>query len=178
MEPGQAWRTQCWTRARADLLPALPLEVVRNRVRRAQELCLPYRSYATIRATTGRDIVAFLFSSNALDMRRTAQPVPPARAARLSAIRGAERLVAAHAPISPEAALTALRDQGLDVSHALAAPGLAQGWSETRARLTDAVQSRNLHPASVLVIGATTLERGWPETARLAGYLPAETYFA
>ncbi len=69
MEPGFGFRKLAWTKARADLLPTLPLEVVRLRVKRAQRLGLPYKTYATIRATSGQDIVGFLFSGNALELR-------------------------------------------------------------------------------------------------------------
>ena len=47
---GASWRAQCWRVARADLLPRLPLEVVRLRVKRAQEIGLAYRTYAGVRA--------------------------------------------------------------------------------------------------------------------------------
>ncbi len=36
LEPGAGWRRHAWSRARADLLPTLPLEVVRLRVARAR----------------------------------------------------------------------------------------------------------------------------------------------
>lgn len=62
---GLGWRTHCWRQARETLLPTLPIEVVRLRVRRAAELGLDYKTYAGIRASTGHDLVAFLFSSNA-----------------------------------------------------------------------------------------------------------------
>ena len=42
-EPGKGWRTHAWKKARKSLLPTLPIEVVRLRVRRAAELGLPYR---------------------------------------------------------------------------------------------------------------------------------------
>ena len=61
MEPGHGFRKVAWTKARQSLLPSLPLEIVRVRVARAKRLGLPYRTYATIRASSGRDIVAFLF---------------------------------------------------------------------------------------------------------------------
>ena len=51
MEPGAGWRRYAWKRARAELLPKIPLEVVRMRVRRARELGLDYRTYAGVRAT-------------------------------------------------------------------------------------------------------------------------------
>lgn len=74
MEAGASWRRHCWTTARQALLPTLPVEVVRTRVRRAKELGLDYRTYASVRAQTGHDVVAFLFSSNALRVRPTSAP--------------------------------------------------------------------------------------------------------
>jgi plexin A len=46
MEPGTSWRRHCWTKARRDLLPAMPLEVIGYRMKRATELGLDYRTYA------------------------------------------------------------------------------------------------------------------------------------
>jgi hypothetical protein len=75
MEAGYGFRKVAWKKARASLLPTLPLEIVRVRVARAKRLGLPYKTYATIRATSGHDIVAFLFSGNALGLPRRA-PCP------------------------------------------------------------------------------------------------------
>lgn len=55
MNPGSAWRRHCWTVAREALLPTLPVEVVRLRLRRARELGLtiaPMRVSGRPRATT------------------------------------------------------------------------------------------------------------------------------
>ena len=38
LEAGFSWRKHVWTKARKELLPKLPLEVIRRRVARAQEL--------------------------------------------------------------------------------------------------------------------------------------------
>ena len=73
-EKGAGWRRVAWKKSREALLPKLPLEVVRMRVRRARELGLDYKSYAGFRAANGRDIVAFLFSSNALRPLARASP--------------------------------------------------------------------------------------------------------
>ena len=64
---GYTGRLHQWRAARRALLGnALPVEVVRLRVRRAAALGLDYGTYASVRAGTGRDIAALLFSSNAL----------------------------------------------------------------------------------------------------------------
>jgi len=68
IEAGYGFRKHAWGKAREALLPKLPIEIVRVRVARARRLGLPYRTYAGIRAATGRDVVAFLFSGNALEL--------------------------------------------------------------------------------------------------------------
>src|SRR5690606_28253280 len=84
LAPGSGWARHCWTRARAELLPTLPLEIIRLRVARARQIGLDYGTYATIRASTGRDIVAFLFSTETLRVRPVTLALPPERAARLA----------------------------------------------------------------------------------------------
>ena len=76
MEAGRAWRQHCWKKARADLLPHLPIEILRGRVRRAKDLGLEYKTYASVRASTGRDVVGFLFSSNAVRAFRKSPDLP------------------------------------------------------------------------------------------------------
>ncbi|AMY70231.1 hypothetical protein [Frigidibacter mobilis] len=105
---GKGWQVHCWRKARTDLLPQLPLEVIRLRVRRAREIGLDYPSYATVRATTGHDIVAFLYSSNALHLFRADQALAAERAAKLAAQSGVARQLAAQPPLDPAAALAGL----------------------------------------------------------------------
>jgi hypothetical protein len=172
---GHAWRHHCWDAARAALLPTLPIEVVRLRVRRAAEIGLDYRTYAGIRATTGHDLVAFLFSTNALALLSARDGLDPARATRLRGLRAIDTLVATHPPLSPEDIARRLAAAGIAAAAIAPAPGLAQGWRGTRAALRALAGSR---PADgVLVIGATALEQDWPAAARMAGYLPADRYF-
>ena len=106
LEPGTAWRRHCWKKARAELLPAMPLEVIGYRMKRARELGLDYRTYAGVRATTGRDIVAFLFSSNALRIAASALAMPADRDRKLAALH-AGRLAAIHLPVDIAGALAA-----------------------------------------------------------------------
>ncbi|MGF1552163.1 MAG: hypothetical protein ACFBWO_06645 [Paracoccaceae bacterium] len=46
LDPGRSFRAYAWKRARAELVPRLPLEIVRRRVRRARELGLDYPANA------------------------------------------------------------------------------------------------------------------------------------
>lgn len=174
LEPGASWRRHCWTKARRDLLPALPLEVIGYRMTRARELGLDYRTYAGVRATTGRDIVAFLFSSNALRLHPSVV-LPAAEAAKLGTVTAAARLSAVYRPLDAGAVLAA-NPGALDAVGT--APTVFDSWSETRARLLALTRAAKVPPDAVLVVGATDLERGWCATARMAGHLPAERYFA
>ncbi len=100
---GRGWRTHCWRAARRELLPHMPLNVVRRRVKRAAELGLAYPAYARIRATSGQDILAFLYSTNALRLIREGDSLPDDRAAFLAAQTGCTTLALAHMPLHPDA---------------------------------------------------------------------------
>lgn len=169
MEKGGAWRRYAWTKAREELLPQMPIEVVRRRVRRARELGIDYKAYAGIRAATGRDIVALLFSDNALRLLRDSR-IEPVRSEKLRAIR-CDLLSLVHPPHAPDRVIE-INPELLRAGHA---PGLSETWGETRARV---LALKGTLPADgVLVIGETLLERDWSEAGRLAGYLAAERYF-
>ena len=170
MEGGLSWRRLCWSTARERLLPVLPVEVVRLRARRAQELGLDYKTYAGVRAATGHDVVAFLFSSNALRVSVLRPAMPEARAAKLAEV-ACGRLALAVAPLTPgmvEAANPVL-DGVSPAPYALA------NFGEMRERVRAALGK--LPSDQVILVGDLGLERDWCAAGRLAGYLPAERYF-
>lgn len=172
MEAGFGFRKVAWTRARTALMPTLPLEIVRLRVKRAQRLGLPYKTYATVRAVTGRDIVGFLFSSNALDMRRGAS-VPVAEQERLAALEGiAKRLVAVHAPID---LMEVLASDVLD--GAGRAPAFADSWRVARDGLRAFAVDAAIPLDGLVVVAATALEREWSGTAGLGGTISRDVMF-
>ncbi len=175
MEAGFGFRKVAWTKARQSLLPSLPLEIVRVRVARAKRLGLPYKTYATIRATSGRDIVAFLFSGNALGLSPSRAAPLPAEGARLEDLNGAaERLAAVYAPLRPEHVIRVA--PGLDA--AVTAPTILTPWGEAGAHLRGFVRDQGLPPDGVVLISSTALERDWCGAAGLAGNLSAEAFFA
>lgn len=175
MEPGYGFRRLAWSKARRALLPALPLEVVRVRVARARRLGLPYETYATIRATAGRDIVAFLFSGNALDLRVGAIRLSPAVAERLGDLGGAaERLASVYAPAIPAAVAAAQPGLFEAVSRA---PGFTAAWRETREAVRRPLAARGLPADGVVLVAATDIERGWSEAAGLAGVVHRDVFF-
>lgn len=170
MQPGVAWRAHCWRAARAQLLPTLPIEVVRLRVKRARDLGLEYKTYASVRAATGHDLIAFLFSSNALRLVRGRETLPLDRAEKLDAMT-CDRVALAVAPLTPAAALA---NPQIDQAHP--APFALAKFSEARAAIRAALGK--VPGDRVLLVGDLALERDWCAAGRLAGYLPAERFFA
>lgn len=168
---GRGWATHCWGQARRSLLPHLPVEMVRLRVRRAAELGLDYKTYAGVRATTGRDLVAFLFSSNALGLHARRMVPDPVRGARLAGLADCGRIALAQAPLTPETVFTAL--PVLDAVAIAPAPHAPPAIVRDRVRA-----ALGTHPAAtVLLVGDTAWERDWCAVAGLAGYLAADRYF-
>ena len=170
--PGHSWRKHVWTKARKDLLPVLPIEIIRLRVKRAQALGLPYQTYAGLRATTGHDLIGFLFSSNALQVMRQGDAIAPARAAKLDALRQTKRIGIAHRPVTP-AHLQTLSQ----LDHAFAAPAFADSWSDMRDQVRDVFRAQQQAGDRFVMVGDTAFEREWAEAGRMAGYLTADQFF-
>lgn len=177
MEPGTGWRRHCWRTAREALLPRLPIEVVRLRVKRAAAIGLDYRTYAGVRAATGEDVVALLFSSNALRILREGEALEAARRAKLIETKDVGRVVAAQPPLRPERLRVALAGQGVEFHHAAAAPPVTRTWGELRAEVLAMLKPGRFPADRVLLIGETACEREWLGAARLAGFLTSEQYF-
>jgi len=170
LEPGYGWRKHSWTKARGALLPKLPIEVVRLRVKRAQALGLPYKTYAGIRASTGHDLVGFLFSSNGLGVVRPRDVPSQGVTTKLAALSDCTRigLAQGRVDLSETAAL-----DGWD-----AAPVPHASWADVRDRMKAIVRAAG-HPADRWVlVGDTPQEREWAQAAQIAGYLSAPVYFA
>lgn len=171
-EPGKAWRTHVWKKARKDLIGTLPVEVVRLRVKRAQELGLPYKTYAGFRASSGHDLIGFLFSNNALQILRDGQALPADRAGKLNTLRNTDCTGIAHHPVTP----THLGRMP-ELARAFAAPRFVVSWSEMRDQMRAIVTSQGQPADRFVMIGDTSFEREWAEAARMAGYLQAEDFF-
>jgi len=169
LEPGKSWRTHVWKKARTELLPKLPIEVVRLRVRRAKELGLPYKTYAGIRASTGHDLVGFLFSSNALRGWEDGQELPKDRIEKLAEISNARKIAIVQRPCNPTSFVPPL-------DSAFTAPVVLKSWSETRDALKRMI-AKEAPADRFLLIGDSAEERIWAEAAQTAGYLSADAYF-
>ena len=174
LDAGQSWRTFAWKKARKQLIPRLPLEIVRRRVLRAQQLGLEYPQYASILLGTGRDIVGFLFTCDALGMRlsQTAQ-FPERIEKKLSTLTRCERLLMT--ADDPQALARRLQDHGFANIARAPLPGCS--WTEARAAVQSALAPLKLPSDGVVMIGTRTQERAWADAAKLAKFLPAERYF-
>ncbi len=173
LEEGTAWRAHCWRQAREALLPTLPIEVVRLRITRAKELGLPYRTYAGIRASTGQDVIGFLFSTNALRLLRATDALPLDRRERLATLAACDRVALVQPPLDPARVLAAA-----PLDAAQAAPWSTDSWSAMRARLRAVLAARGRPSDGYVLVGETALERDWYEAGRLAGFLSGDSYFA
>jgi hypothetical protein len=167
---GESWRRHCWSAARAALLPTLPIEVLRTRVRRAADLGLEYRTYASVRAATGHDVVAFLFSSNALRVSPERLRMPEGRARQLDVVK-AERVGLAQGRTPVEALAACNRE----LDRAAAAPELLARFGEAGLRLREILG--RVPGDRVILVGDMELERDWCAAGKLAYYLDAGRYF-
>lgn len=167
---GARWRTHCWRQARAALLPVLPVEVVRLRVRRAKALGLEYKTYAGIRATTGRDLIAFLFSSNALAVFRDGD----LSAARKEAVMRID--AARHLGCAPGLDADALATR-IGAASAIHLPQFGTSWSAMRDDIKLWLHDQRLTGDSVLMIGETDHEKEIMAAGGLAGFISGARYF-
>ena len=175
LEPGTSWRRHCWTQARARLLPTLPIEVVRLRVKRAAEIGLGYHTYASIRAASGQDVIALLFSTNALRLLHPCAQLSAERRAKLTALSATGLGALANAPLTPDT-IRAIAPALFDT--VAAAPPPFAPWADTRRHLLTALAPQKWPADRVVMIGDTSEERDWTQAARLAWYLPADLYFS
>lgn len=174
---GKAWQTYCWTKARADLLPTLPIEVVRLRVKCAREIGLQYSPYARIRATSSRDVIALLFSSEALGLYNPDPEIPIDRLAKLRAVKGCDRLLLARAPLDPATLARQIKARhGLAFSGA-AAPRDGAGWRAQRTAIRAALDPRKMHGDAVLLVSDGRDGRAWCDAGQLAGFLGSAQFF-
>ncbi|MQY42676.1 hypothetical protein GG681_08470 [Epibacterium sp. SM1969] len=174
MEAGHRWRTHQWRKAQQQLMrKTIPLTIVRMRMKRATELGMDYKTYATIRQASGQDILALMFSSNALRIIGQGAKLPDAEDRALQTVRAAQKLSLVHPPNTPEQVLAA--NPVLDAADI--APKFNESWSQMRDRVSGLIQTQKLPRNTVLIIGDAPLEHNWSTAAHAAGYLPASRYF-
>ncbi|MEM9046703.1 MAG: hypothetical protein AAGC81_18640 [Pseudomonadota bacterium] len=178
MEAGFGFRKFAWGKARAELMPKLPLEVLKRRVARAKELGLAYPQYASILLGTGRDVVAFLFTSDAIGLRvEREMRLSGVAAEKLGAI-GADRLLLVPRGVDIGAVRAGLATRyGIAIARAGAEPKPLATFGEGRQAIRAVLDPMKLPSDTVVMVGTDPRERDWAEAARLAKFLPSEVYF-
>jgi len=158
--PGKSWRTFAWAKARRKLMPRLPIEVVRRRVKRAQELGLPYKTYAGLRAQSGDDLIGFMFSTNALGVLGRKMRVEVNKENKINNLKHVSKV--------------GLLSRGVDAAQvippldsAYPAPAPMAPWTKNRDHL-EKIFTQAKRPASRFVLVCdTAMEREWCEAGRL-----------
>lgn len=176
----QSFRRFAWKKARAELLPKLPLEVLRRRVARAKQLGLAYPHYASILLGTGRDIVGFLFTCNSLGLQlERAITLPAVVETKLRNLKRCEKLLLSPTASNP-AALAARLSEEARITFGRIVPAPAEPCKRPAARvaLRAALDPLKLPPDTIVMVGTRAEERAWADAAELARFLPAEQYFA
>lgn len=168
--PGKAWRTHVWRKARRELMPTLPIEVVRRRVLRAKELGLPYKTYAGLRASSGDDLIGFMFSSNALGVLRAGAAVPDVKAQKLAGLVAARTLALTYGPVTAAQVSPPAQD-------AAPAPAPLADWADVRRHLDGVFRARRMPSGRMVLITDQDLEREWLTAGRMAGIVSPAAFF-
>ncbi|MEM7745683.1 MAG: hypothetical protein AAF409_18440 [Pseudomonadota bacterium] len=176
MDAGFSGRRFAWKKARAELMPKLPLETVRRRVRRAKELGLEYPQYASILLGTGRDIIGFLYTCQALGLQlgRT-PPVPAPVSAKLSTLGSCQRIALSDMPAR---VADALSGAGIPIDLVRAQPAPNATWPDSRDAIRAVLDPLKMPSDTVVIVGTQPHEREWADAAGLARFLPSDQYFA
>ncbi|MEM1275844.1 MAG: hypothetical protein AAGH74_04910 [Pseudomonadota bacterium] len=179
LEAGFGFRKFAWGKARAELMPKLPLEVLKRRVARAKELGLAYPQYASILLGTGRDVVAFLFTSDAVGLRvEREMRLSGIAAEKLSTVR-ADRLLFVPRGVDLGALQAQLAARhGIEIAQASIEPKSQASFREGGEAIRCLLTPLKLPSDTVVMIGTKPSERDWSEAARLAKFLPSEAYFS
>ena len=178
LDPGRRWRAVAWGKARAELVKHLPIEIVRRRVARARDLGLAYPAYAAILMGTGRDIIGFLFTAEAIGLRLEREArVAEAAERKLRAIGPTPRLLLGP-PVAPATLRDSLSARGLDFAAVSPAPRPDAPDPEGRRAIRAILDPLRLPGDAIVMVGARADERRWAEAARLARFMAAPAYFA
>jgi len=131
---------------------------------RAKELGMDYKTYAKVRQASGQDILALLFSSNALRIIGHGAKMPDAEDAVLNSVRNARKLSLVYPPNTPQSVLRENRN----LNAADIAPNFTDSWSNMRQKVSRLIHEQSLPSGAVLVIGDAPLEQEWPTAAKAA----------
>ena len=177
LDGSAGFRRYAWKKARKELLPRLPLEVLKRRVERATELGLAYPAYASILLGTGRDIVGFLFTCDALGMRLSrSMELSETVVQKLKQLERVDAMLAAEHD-HPNAIPDLLQSE-IAFASATHLPQPDVPPDTGRQAIRAALDPLRLPGDAVVMIGTKAHERDWADAAKLARFIPGEAYFA
>ena len=178
---GLGWQRHCWTKARKDLLgKAIPVEIVRMRIKRAHELGLAYPQYASIMLGTGRDIVGFLFTVDGLHLRlRKRLEMPDHVQDKLQSLRKCSLMAFAPSGENPDAFRRELQQvAGTPFAAASPEPEGDINWPTARNAIRAALDPLKLPSDAVVMIGTREAEKQWAAAGKIARFIPASAYYS
>ena len=179
LDGGIGFRRFAWKKARKELLPRLPLEVLKRRVRGAQQLGLAYPAYASILLGTGRDIVGFLFTCDALGMRLSRTlALPEPVATKLRGLEHVDAMLAAEHDRPGDLGTLLTQETSLHFASATRLPRPQARPDAGRRAIRAALDPLKLPGDAVVMIGTQPHERAWADAAKLARFIPSESYFS
>lgn len=155
----------------------IPIEIVRIRVRRAQELGLSYPQYASV-LLGGHDIVGFLFTTGGLQLKlRRKLELPDTIKQKLTALTSTDLLSFSPSGEDPIVFRSELEEiSGLKILASAQEPE-STSWSEAKQAVRNLLQPVGLPGKSVVMIGHQSAEAKWAEAGRLAKFISTHEYF-
>jgi hypothetical protein len=181
MKTGLGWQRHCWTKARKDLLgKAIPIEIVRMRIKRARELGLSYPQYASIMLGSGRDIVGFLFTVDGLQLRLRKQlEMPDVVQDKLQSLRKCNLAAFAPSGEHPETFRIELQQvAGVPFSATAPEPECDVNWPAARNAIRAVLDPLKLPGDAVVMIGTCDMEKQWAMAGKIARFIPASEYYS
>ncbi len=180
MKTDLGWQQHCWGKARKNLIgKAIPIEVVRMRIKRARELGLAYPQYASILLGTGRDIVGFLFTVDGLHLRlRKRLEMPDFVRDKLQSLDKCTLTALAPSGEAPDAFRMELQQvAGAPFASSAAQPEAGASWPKARCAIRAALDPLKLPGDAVVMIGTRDVEKQWAAAGKMARFIAASDYY-
>lgn len=180
MKTGLGWQQHCWQKARKDLMgKAIPIEIVRMRIKRARELGLAYPQYASILLGTGRDIVGFLFTVDGLHLRlRKRLEMPDLVQDKLQTLDKCTLMAFAPSGEAPGAFQMELQQvAGTPFASSAPQPETDANWPKARCAIRAVLDPLKLPSDAVVMIGTRDVEKQWAAAGKMARFIAASDYY-
>ena len=172
-----SWSGYCWTRARRQVWDNPPIEVVRRRKRRADELGLTYRQYTGVLLDKGTRTEALVVDLTRLETVLHPAPLESV-AAKLRAVRNCKIFAAVETVGHMLDEINGLAGGVIaDCAIYPKARGASPAFEETLTPVLDMLSRNVVAPAAAVMIGDGRRALAIAASARLARVFPYGAYF-